>query len=62
MTRFGMGAEDFKVLAGFIHDVIAGGKKPKKEVADFRKRFLTMKYCFSGKEFEDIMERMHRMV
>jgi glycine cleavage system T protein len=62
MTRFGMGPEDFKVLAGFIHDVIAGGKKPKKEVTDFRKRFLTMKYCFSGKEFEDVMEKMHKSV
>ena len=62
MTRFGMMPEDFKTLAGFIHDVIKEGKNPKKEVADFRKRFLTMKYCFSGKEFEAIMEKLHRMV
>ena len=62
MTRFGMGPEDFKRLAGYIHEVVVAGKSPKEEVTAFRKQFLTMKYCFSGREFEPLLEKLHRMI
>lgn len=50
MTRFGMEAEDFDVLAGLIAEVILNNKKVKEEVKKFRKNFLEMKYCLSAQE------------
>ncbi len=62
MTRFGMGPEDFRTLAQFIHDVVVGGRPVRKEVAAFRKRFLTMRYCFSEDMFADLMAKLHRLI
>lgn len=45
MTRFGMKDQDFDVLAGYIAEVLQHNKDVKGEVRDFRKNFLTMKYC-----------------
>ena len=62
MTRFGMTAEDFQQLAQFIADVIRKDKSVKDEVRTFRKRFLDMHYCFSGEEFEDLIQNLHQMI
>lgn len=62
MTRFGMGSEDFRTLAQMIRDVIIGGRSIKEEVTAFRRRFLTMRYCFPDKAFGDLMEKLHRMI
>ncbi len=62
MTRFGMQEEDFKSLAKLIHDVITKKKCVKQEVTFFRRRFLDMRYCFSGKEFDNVLERLHRLI
>lgn len=62
MTRFGMEPGHFSELAQFIHDVIIRGKSVKDEVKVFRKRFLDMKYCFSGDEFNDLIQKLHQMI
>jgi aminomethyltransferase len=62
MTRFGMTSADFQTLAQFIHDVIAGGKGIRQAVADFRKHFLQMKYCFEGPEIEAMIRKLHRLI
>ena len=62
MTRFGMGPEDFRTLAQCIHDVVAGGRSIRKEMTAFRKRFLTMRYCFAEEMFADLMEKLHRLI
>ena len=62
MTRFGMGPEDFRTLAQYIHDVVAGGRLVREEVTAFRKRFLTMRYCFAEDMFTDLMEKLHRLI
>jgi aminomethyltransferase len=62
MTRFGMELADFQELAQFMHDVIVHQKSVKKEVVRFRKRFLEMRYCFSGKEFEDLMQKIYKLL
>ncbi len=62
MTRFGMTEQDFKSLAELIHDVIDKNKCVKQEVTSFRRRFLDMRYCFSDKEFDNIIERLHRLI
>ncbi|MFH1575196.1 MAG: hypothetical protein ABIG68_14535 [Acidobacteriota bacterium] len=50
MTRFGMQAGDFDPLAGFIADVILRKKDVAGEVAEYRRRFHTMRYCLSHEE------------
>ncbi len=62
MTRFGMEEEDFKTLAQFIRDVVVEGKQVKGEVTSFRKRFQELKFCFSGAEFEEHLEALHRLI
>jgi len=55
MTRFGMEPNDFQALAQMIRDVIMENKDLKQTVSRFRKRFLDMKYCFSGDEYDDLI-------
>ena len=62
MTRFGMQAADFADLAQMMADVILKDKNVKKDVIDFRKRFLEMKYCFSGDGFDDLEQKLHRLI
>ncbi len=62
MTRFGMQAADFADLAQMMADVILKDKNVKKDVMDFRKRFLEMKYCFSGDGFDDLEQKLHRLI
>jgi aminomethyltransferase len=62
MTRFGMGPEDFKILAQFIRDVVVAGRPVAKEVTAFRKRFLEMRYCFAEEGFAGVMEKLHRLM
>ena len=62
MTRFGMDGEDFGELAELIRDVIEHRATVKPRVAEFRKRFQEMQYCFSGEELEERLQILHRMV
>jgi aminomethyltransferase len=57
-----MEAADFGDLAQLMADVILKNKNVKKEVMDFRKRFLEMKYCFSGGEFEELLQKLHQSI
>jgi aminomethyltransferase len=60
MTRFGMMPEDFQELAQLIRDVIIDQKDVKQEIIRLRQRFLQMKYCFAGDDFETYLDRMMR--
>ena len=62
MTRFGMEEQDFGELAQLVHEVIVNHANVKEKVASFRKRFLEMKYCFSKAQFEERLERLHKLV
>ena len=62
MTRFGMTADDFQQLAHLMADVILKGRNVKEEVCTFRQRFLEMKYCFGGDEFEDLTQKLHKLI
>lgn len=49
ITRLGMKEAQMKQVAGFIKEVVLEGRKPEKvarEVAAFRKKYSTIKYCF----------------
>ena len=62
MTRFGMREKDFQRLAQFMADVILKNRDIKEDVRAFRQRFLDMQYCFSGEQFDDLIERLHQLI
>jgi glycine cleavage system T protein len=62
MTRFGMAERDFQKLAQFIYDVITGNKGVKEEIKSFRKNFRKMQFCFSANEFDDLMQKLHKLI
>jgi len=62
MTRFGMEKEDFGTIAQFIHDAVIDKKSVKKEVESFRKNFANLKFCFSGKEIDAAIEKLHKLI
>lgn len=61
MTRFGMKEADFQELAQLMHDALMERRAVKEEVSSFRKHFLEMKYCFSGKEFDELIHELHQL-
>ncbi len=62
MTRFGMEEDDFAELAGMIRSVVLDGKNLKEEVKKFRKRFLDLRYCFTGSDFAPLEEKLHALI
>lgn len=62
MTRFGMEETHFQELAQLFHDVIIKHRSVKEEISSFRERFHEMKYCFSGKEFDDLFQKLHQLI
>jgi aminomethyltransferase len=62
MTRFGMEQEDFHQLALLIRDVIIQQKNVRENVVGLRSRFTDMMYCFSDKEFTEVLEKLHRLI
>ncbi len=57
MTRFGMKEKDFRVFAGMFAEAVRG-RKVGEEVARFRRDFLTMQYCFDGKEMAQQRDKL----
>jgi len=62
MTRFGMEGEDFRTLAGLIHDVVANDAKVADQVKELRRRFAELRFCFRGDEYADLMEKLHKLL
>jgi glycine/serine hydroxymethyltransferase len=62
MTRFGMGPDDFKVLAGLIREVVRDGKSVQEEVVRLRSGFRELHYCFSDKELERQVQKLHSLI
>ena len=55
MTRFGFGKEDFAKLAHLIADCVLHHANIKEEVKKLRAEHLEMKYCFSDKDTEELL-------
>ncbi len=62
MTRFGMTGDDFQQLAQLMADVILRGRDVKEDVRALRARFLDMQYCFCGDEFEELTQKLHKLI
>jgi aminomethyltransferase len=62
MTRFGMGAADFRDLAGLISEVLLKKVCVVDEVRKLRARFCDLQYCFKGEEVEEVLHRLREML
>lgn len=58
MTRFGMKEDDFTQLAEYIAQVILQGRNLRREISQFRKKFIEMKYCLSEAEAKPLVEKL----
>ncbi|MCK4412370.1 MAG: hypothetical protein KAY32_02380 [Candidatus Eisenbacteria sp.] len=58
MTRFGMQEEDFGPLAQFFADCVIRDKPVADEVAAYRQKFLTMRYCLPAAEAAPLAARV----
>ncbi|MFH1981772.1 MAG: glycine cleavage system aminomethyltransferase GcvT [Pseudomonadota bacterium] len=62
MTRFGMAEEDFRTLAQLLKDIVVDDRSARAAVADFRKRFQDMRYCFDTAAVEPLIQKLHRLI
>jgi aminomethyltransferase len=62
MTRFGMKGKDFLQLAEYMKEIIINNRSMAKEVSQFRKKFLEMKYCLPEKEAAPLIERLLEVI
>ncbi|MCJ7784585.1 MAG: glycine cleavage system protein T, partial [Desulfobacterales bacterium] len=58
MTRFGMTEDDFCQLAEYMSQVILKDRPVAKEISQFRKNFIEMKYCLPEAEAQSMGERL----
>ena len=62
MTRFGMAEGDFQTLAQLLKDIVVDGRTAREAVADFRKRFQDMRYCFDTAAVAPLIQKLHRLI
>jgi aminomethyltransferase len=62
MTRFGMGKDEFGILASLIHDVVVNNATVIDAVGDLRKPFRQLQFCFRGPEYEPLLEQLHQLL
>jgi aminomethyltransferase len=62
MTRYGMGPEDFKTLAGLIREVVRDRRSVRDQVVRLRSGFCQLRYCFSDGELERQVEELHSLI
>ena len=62
MTRFGMKPDDFETLAQLICDVVVKDKSNSEKVESLRKRFTELQFCFSGKQYDRAMQKLHKLI
>ncbi len=62
MTRFGMQPADFAELALLMAECILKNRSVKDEVIRLRRRFLDMRYCFTGSEASELIQKLHALI
>ena len=62
MTRFGMGENDFEILASLIHEVIAGHTNAIEKVKALREGFQELRFCFQEEEYGPLMQQLHDLL
>jgi aminomethyltransferase len=62
MTRFGMGPEQFAEAARLMAAVIIEGRGVAAEVRRLRRQFTDLGFCFTGPEFDPLLQRLHDLI
>jgi aminomethyltransferase len=62
MTRFGMGPAHFAEVAALMAAVILEGRGVAAEVKALRRQFTEVGYCFTGPEFDPLVQRLHELI
>ena len=62
MTRFGMGPDDFAEVARLMAAVVNDGAAVADEIKRLRSGFRELGYCFKGREFDPLLQRLHELV
>jgi aminomethyltransferase len=62
MTRFGMGEEDFRALAFLMKEIVIDGADLVERVKALREPFLELRFCFTGDQYGDMVENLHKLI
>jgi len=62
MTRFGMAEDDFRALASLLAEVVLRGADVAEQVKGLRGTFQDLRFCFSGREYDDLLEKLHALL
>ena len=62
MTRFGMGADDFRGVAELIAEVVKHNAHVSARVKAARSRFHELQFCFSSAEYEPLIQKLHALI
>jgi aminomethyltransferase len=62
MTRFGMEEEDFRTLAYLMKEIIINDADLVDRVKALREPFRQLRFCFTGNEYEDLVESLHKLI
>ncbi len=62
MTRFGMGPAQFAEVASLMAAVVLEGRGVAAEVRKLRAPYTEMGYCFTGPEFDPLVQRLHELI
>ena len=62
MTRFGMEEDDFRTLAGLMHDVVVKDNSVIDQVKTLREQFSELQFCFRGDEYADMLHKLHALL
>ncbi|MGO9114480.1 MAG: hypothetical protein ACLP9L_35130 [Thermoguttaceae bacterium] len=62
MTRFGMGEEDFRALAFLMKEIVIDGADLVEQVKALREPFRDLRFCFTGDQYADLVENLHKLI
>ncbi|MGP0046789.1 MAG: glycine cleavage system protein T, partial [Syntrophobacteraceae bacterium] len=62
MTRFGMGEQDFRALALLMKEIVIDGVDLVEQVKALREPFRELRFCFTGDQYADFVEDLHKLI
>jgi aminomethyltransferase len=62
MTRFGMKERDFQTLAHLMKEIVIDGADAVEQVRAFRQQFRELRFCFTGDEYAEVLEKLCKLI
>ncbi len=62
MTRFGMEEKDFLALAHLMKEIVMDGADRLEQIKALREPFRELRFCFTGDQYADLVEELHRLI